>query len=242
MKLSAHFMIVSERPTGFSAEQTLFNRGFHELGRRTNATAWTVDGVDEVIRISEDSKGSQAFCDLARNLTGNPYMPVVFGSTELKSGDHVAHIEKLDNPARKDTYLRFRQIRDSLEAGAETSGADVAWYEETKKMAEMTYKISAFFMSPSSTLDIDSLPEPDSFRQAAIAVTELSLDMHRSNPMIYPPTPDMNRTNIMWRRLESGLQPILYDPVGLQRSLKTDELKHAVVLREKLGMPTDLRL
>ncbi len=242
MMLSAHFIIASERPSGFSAEQILYNRGFYELGRRTNATAWAVRDTNEVVRISEDGKGSEAYFDLADKLNGNPYMPIVYGHKTLASGDHIAHVEKLQNPAIKETYAEYRQIRTEMEAGKPVSEFDRSRFEKLRHMAEMTVTISNFFMSPKADLDIESLPQPQAFRQAAEAITELSLAMYKSDPRTYAPIPDMNKTNIMWRNISGALQPVLYDPIGIQRSPKTDELKHAVILREKLGMSTDLQL
>lgn len=238
MILSGVFTIASEQHSGLAAEQILYNRGFHELGRRTYATAWTAknDDVGEVIRISADAKGSDAYFALAQKMEGNPYMPVVFDHKILPSQDHIAHVEKLENPAQKQFYPRFREIRQNLEDGKVVSEADVKWFEEMKYMALKTDAMSNFFMNKGFFMDIDSLPEPTAFREAAVAITNLSMNMYEFNKR-YVPVPDMNHTNIMWRRTESGLQPVLYNSVAMSSESKQQDLNHVPSVRAKLNMP-----
>lgn len=242
MELSIAYHLAAETKTGFAAEQVLSRRGFYEIGRRTNAAAWTNDDVNEVIRISEDSPGSEAYFSLAQKMEGNPYMPVVFHQKTLDSGDHIVHVEKLENPSQKHIYPRYKDISNRLNAGLAISVEDRGWFEEAAYAAQKSAAISNFFMSPTYHMDISALPEPDAFREAAVAITELSLQMYKADPHKYVPTPDMNPTNIMWRRVSSGLQPVLYDPVGLMFSPKTEEIRHASVVRQKLGMDPNLNL
>jgi hypothetical protein len=238
MILSGVFTIASEQHSGLAAEQILFNRGFHELGRRTYATAWTPKDteVGEVIRLSADSRGSEAYFGLAQKMEGNPYMPIVFNHAIMPSNDHIAHVEKLENPAQKQFYPRFKEIRQNLAEGNSVSEADVRWYEEMKYMALRTDAMSNFFMNKGFFMDIDSLPEPTAFKEAAIAITNLSMRMYEFNSR-YVPVPDMNHTNIMWRRTESGLHPVLYDSVAMSMESKHEDLKHVPSVRAKLGMP-----
>ncbi len=236
LKLRGIYTVAADQASGFGAEQILYNRGFHELGRRTHATAWSVQESNEVVRISADGVGSNAYCDLAKALQGNPYMPVILEHKIMPSTDHIALVEKLENPAQKHIYPRFVKIREELASGSPASEADVRWFEEVKYMGMMSARLSNFFMSKTHHLDIETLPNPDAFREAATAITDLTMKMYQSNSR-YVPIPDMNPTNIMWRKTETGLHPVLYDAVTLTHSGKQEELEHAPSLRQKLGMP-----
>lgn len=233
------FTIAAERKTGFQVEQLLSNRGFYEVGRRTNAAAWAFPGSSAVIRISEDVEGSKAYFNLAQTMQHNPYMPKVYAHTALSNGEHITLVERLENPAQREIYARFKEIKGAKQNGEPVSYADISWYEEMEQTALKTDTISNFFSYSNFQMDIDSvMPEPKAFREAAVAITELSAEMYRANPNVYIPVPDMNHSNILWRRTSGGMFPILYDPIGTYRNnAKSLEISVAQALREKLGMP-----
>lgn len=229
-------MFASEAPTGFASEQILYRRGFHEIGRRTDAVAWSLDDAKAVIRISRDAEGSEAFFSLAQKMQGNPYMPVVMGQKTLRSGDHIAMIERLESPGHKDTYPRFKELHQKTQTSEYISVEDRGWYAEMKYAALTSSAIRHFFSTMNFQLDVDSLPEPEAFKEAAIAITELSTEMNRKDSS-FVPAPDINETNVMWRRMESGLQPVLYDSVTKWRGDHEKEQEMAIKLRQRLGMP-----
>lgn len=233
--LSTAFMFASEARTGFEAEQIIYRRGFHEIGRRTDAVAWSHDDANAVIRISRDAEGSEAFFSLAQRMQGNPYMPIVMGQKTLPSGDHVAMIERLENPSHRDTYPRFKELHEQQKNGLQMSLQDRGWYEEMKYAALTSSSLRHFFSTMNFHLDIDALPEPAAFKEAAIAITELSTEMNKKDPS-FVPAPDINETNVMWRRVESGLQPVLYDSVSIWRGDHDKEQAMATELRRRLGM------
>lgn len=224
-------MFASEAPTGFAAEQILYLRGFHEIGRRTDAVAWSHDNSKAVIRISRDAEGSEAFFSLAQKMQGNPYMPVVTGQKTLPSGDHITMVERLENPSHRDTYPRFKEIHNRHNSNEYISVEDRGWYEEMKYAALTSSSIRHFF----STMNFRALPNPEAFKEAAVAITELSAEMNKNDPS-FVPAPDINETNVMWRRIEGGLQPVLYDSVTRWRGDYVKEDAMAVELRRRLGM------
>jgi hypothetical protein len=235
MKLSTIFRDAASKPSGFSAEQHLANRGLVEIGRRTNAAAWTTPDATQVVRISDDALGSSAFFSLAQEMSDNPYMPVVYGQATLPSGDHIACVEKLMNPSQKETFARLAGIRADIRAGHDVAPELILWKERIENCAMKTKAISDVFMSTTNApLDIDSLPEPGAFREASRAIIELTESVNRIDGR-YVPGPDMNPTNIMWRETGGMLQPVLYDPLIRQNS-GAAEVQQTERVRQRLGL------
>jgi hypothetical protein len=235
--LSVIYNLAAEQHSGFAAEQILFNRGFFEIGRRTDAVAWTTPDSDSVVRISRDAEGSEAYFKLAQKMQGNPYFPIVFEQQTLKSGDHIALVERLENPAQKIIYPRFKEIKSRLDSNAEPkpSDDDIKWLKEMKNAALVCSSLRHFFSTFNFNFDINSMPEPKAFLEASIAITQLSTEMNKKDPR-FVPCPDINETNVMWRRTASGLFPVLYDSVSGHRNNHAVEEKMAIEVRRRLGM------
>lgn len=236
MSLLTIFKGAASEPSGFAAEQVLHNRGFYEIGRRTDAIAWTVAGANEVIRISRDAIGSTAFFSLAQSMKGNPYMPIVLGQKTMDSGDHIACIERLENPSQSQIFSKFESLSKAEQAGVSLTGDELKWKNEFWQQAITTKSISDFFMMKNYDFDFSTLPEPGAFREASIAIMELTEEVYKKHPL-YIPSPDFNPTNIMWRRTEDSLSPVLYDPIKRQDDHGTPERNQANRIRSKLGMP-----
>jgi replication fork clamp-binding protein CrfC len=168
-------------------------------------------------------------------MRGNPYMPIVHDHKTLPSGDHIALVEKLENPAQKHLLTRFKEIKGMLKDGKQVSVADVGWYEEMKYAAMTSSSLRHFFSTKNFFMDIETLPSPQAFREAAVAITELSTKMNKSNAAFLP-TPDINETNVMWRRIDNALIPVLYDSVSRWRSDFETEENMVPILRGRLGM------
>lgn len=109
------------------------------------------------------------------------------------------------------------------------------WKQQTENLAIRTKEISDYFMTSTSQLDIDSLPEPSAFREASIAILELAEKIHKEH-RLYIPGPDFNPTNILWRRTGAGLQPVLYDPIIRQDDNGRAEREQTNLVRAKFGM------
>ncbi len=236
MDMLTVYKTAAQAPTGFAAEQILFNRGFYEAGRRTDAAAWTKPEADQVVRISQDARGSFEFFALAQKMKGNPYMPVVSDHRILETGrEHIACVERLIHGVHNGIYERYKEIEGRLTNQLGVSAEDAHWYEEIHQSAIMSKTISNIFMVKSYEYDMASLPEPAAFREASIAVLELCENMHKEYKG-YVPGPDFNPTNILWRRTGAGLVPVLYDPVKRQDGNGVRERDHTNEVRAKFGM------
>ncbi|PZO88932.1 MAG: hypothetical protein DI626_00595 [Micavibrio aeruginosavorus] len=241
MSLSSIFSAAASETSGFAAEQILNRRGFYEIGRRTDAVAWTTPDADQVIRISCDGSGSSAYFNLAQKMAGNPYLPVVHAHKIMKSGEHIVCVKKLQNPSQKRLYDHGILLNSYVAVGIPLSAEDTAFRKNHHYTGIMSKKISDFFMMRNAVLDIDALPEPQAFKEAAVAIVELSFDMFKQNTQ-YVPTPDINPTNVLWRKTEGPLQPVLYDPIVRQYDHYGSELKHASYLRSRLGMNPEMNI
>lgn len=234
--LSTYYAIAAEEPTGLAVEQLLRFRGFHEIGRRRDAVALGTNEENSVIRLSRDAEGSEAYFTLAQKMAGNPYMPVVLGQKTLPSGDHIAWVERLENPGQNHIRPRVLELRDRINNNEHVSVDERGWFEEMKHAALMSSSLRHFFTTANFHMDIDSLPEPAAFREAATAIMDLSAELNLKNSK-WVPAADINETNVMWRRTEAGLFPVLYDSVSGLRQDRAKEVAVTAIVRQRLDMP-----
>ncbi len=234
-KLLGAFEVAVGAPTGFYAEQVLHNQGFYQLGRRHDAAAWTKPEAEQVIRISRDSLGSTEYFKMAKAHEGNPYFPIVYGQETLKCGDHISCIERLETPGHAVVLAEYKEVKAKLSAGEPITDLENKRKLEIEYQAGMIAKLHNFFMKPESDLNVEELPNLDAFREASIAMLKLSEKMN-SQDSRYIPLPDMNPSNILWRRTSIGFQPVLYDSVSRNHDTGSSELTQANLVRSRFDM------
>ncbi len=234
MSVLSHFKTAATLQTGFAVEQYLHRFGFHELGRRTNAAAFSLINDDKVIRISEDAVGSTEFFKMADQLKGNPYMPVVFGQATLPSGDHISCVELLETPVQKSIFPKYKELRQAVNNNEPLSSEDMQWFSEMDNCRITAEELSNTFMAPGYNLDIHSFPNPEAFKDASVAMLELTRRVNAHDTR-FVPGPDMNPTNILFRRSAEGMQPVLYDPL-IRQNYGSEAYEHTNEVRQKFGL------